>query len=106
VYTPDNWVIVKITHPNYVIHKVLAGWSGGYFEGNSWRMNSGIVRASEKGNYIFFYGQSGSIYKCHKDAERLSNATAGVYNTLVEQGKQKGVTVEILPRWYADANIF
>jgi hypothetical protein len=96
VYTPNNWVIVKITHPNYVVHKVLAGWSGGYLEGDSWRMNSGIVRAEVKGNYILFHGQSGSIYKCHKNAQRLSTVTVGVYNTLVEQGKQKGVVVEMV----------
>jgi hypothetical protein len=100
VYTPNNWVIVKLTSAEGVIHKVLAGWSGGYLEGNSWRMNSGIVRASEEGDYILFHGESGSVYKCHKDAQRLSNSTAGIYNTLVEQGKQKGVVVEIIEWLY------
>jgi hypothetical protein len=78
------------------VHKVLAGWSGGYLEGDFWRMNSGIVRASEEGDYILFHGQSGSVYKCHKNSQRLSNATAGVYNTLVNQGKEQGITVEMV----------
>lgn len=95
-YTPDNWVIVKMTRPEGVIHKVLAGWSGGYLNGDSWRMNSGIVRTSQDGDYILFYGESGSVYKCHKDAQRLSASTAAIYDTLVNQGKQKGVTVEMV----------
>jgi hypothetical protein len=92
----DNWVIVKLTSPEGVVHKLLRGWSGGYLDGDSWHMNSGIVRAEVEGDYIFFHGESGSVYKCHKDAQRLSNSTAGIYNTLVEQGKQKGVVVEMV----------
>jgi hypothetical protein len=96
VYTPNNWVIVKITRPEGVVHKVLGGWSGGYLDGDSWRMNSGIVRAEVEDDYILFHGQSGSVYKCHKNSQRLSNATAGVYNTLVNQGKEQGITVEMV----------
>ena len=96
MYTPDNWVIVKITHPEGVVHKVLAGWSGGYLDGNSWRMNSGIVRAEAKDDYIIFDGHSGSQYKCHKDAQRLSMATAGIYDSLVGRAKDQNITVEMV----------
>lgn len=90
MHTPDNWVIVKITRPEGVIHKVLAGWPG------SWRMNSGIVRAEVRGEYTLFYGESGSVYKCHKDAQRLSALTAGIYESLFQRGEQTGITVEIV----------
>ena len=96
MYTPDNWVIVKITRSEGVVHKVLAGWSGGYLDCSSWRMNSGIVRASQEGDYIIFDGHSGSQYKCHKDAQRLSMATAGIYESLCQRGKQQGITVEMV----------
>lgn len=96
MYYPDNWVIVKITRPEGVVHKVLAGWSGGYLDGDSWRMNSGIVRAEVKDDYIHFHGQSGSQYKCHKDTQRLSMATIGIYETLVAQAKEQGITVEMV----------
>ena len=96
MYTPDNWVIVKISRPEGVVHKVLAGWSGGYLNGDSWRMNSGIVRAETKGDYTLFYGQSGSVYKCHKDAQSLSALTAGVYKDLFQQAIRQGITVEIV----------
>lgn len=96
MYYPDNWVIVKITRPEGVVYKVLAGWSGGYLEGDSWRMNSGIVRANQEGDYIIFDGHSGSQYKCYKDAQRLSMATAGIYETLVAQAKEQNITVEMV----------
>jgi hypothetical protein len=45
-YTCDNWVVIKMkgddTH-----YRVLAGWSGGYLDGDSWRMNSGITKVEE-----------------------------------------------------------
>lgn len=73
-YTPDNWVILKIKgdEPHY---RVLAGWSGGYTTGDSWRMNSGITSLEEAKNHFDFKGSSGSIYKCHKNSYglRLNN---------------------------------
>ena len=69
-YTPDNWVIVEITYKDTAFYKVLAGWGGGYLDGDSWRMNSGITEVEEKEDYYLFYGQSGSVYKCWKEAEK------------------------------------
>ena len=64
-YNPDNWVIVKITgtDPHY---RVFGSWRGGYIQGDSWRMNSGIVSVEEDGDYYIFKGHSGSTYSCHK----------------------------------------
>lgn len=92
----DNWVIVKITRPEGVVHKVLAGFHGGYLHGDSWRMNSGILKVEREGDYFLFHGQSGSIYVCHKDAQRLSGATAGIYDSLVKQAAEKNIIVEIV----------
>jgi|TARA_R110000822_G_scaffold279299_2_gene401067 hypothetical protein len=69
-YRPDNWVIVEIANDDGIFYKVLAGWSGGYLDGDSWRMNSGITEVEEKEDYYLFYGQSGSVYKCWKEAEK------------------------------------
>ena len=102
VYTPHNWVILKIKgdDPHY---RVLAGWSGGYLDGSSWRMNSGIVRHEfdEVGEYWYFYGASGSCYRCHKDFYGLSVSIAYVYNSLE---KKYGDKVELLDDevWAAD----
>jgi len=95
VTVPNNWVVLKITHPNNeVVHKVLAGFYGGYLHGESWRLNSGITKVEIEGDYYLFYGNSGSIYKCHKNYQRLSNATSGIYNSIVNNNK--GIKVEIV----------
>jgi len=83
-YKPDNWVILKIKEGKYDrgFYKVLAGWSGGYLDGDAWRMNSGITRVVEKPKHWEFYGSSGSVYKCYRKGYRLTMANAGVYNSL------------------------
>lgn len=91
-YLPDNWVVLKIKEGKLDsgFYKVLAGWSGGYLNGDSWRMNSGIV-AVEKQAYLYgFYGSSGSVYWCHQGAYRLTMATSGVYNQLKENEAFEG----------------
>jgi hypothetical protein len=83
--TPDNWVILKIETQNETIetyYKVLGGWSGGYLDGDSWRMNSGIVSHERDGDYWLFHGHSGSVYRCHVDANLIRNNIAGVLANL------------------------
>ena len=74
-YTPDNWVVIKMDGDT-AHYRVLAGWSGGYLDGNSWKVNSGIVRVEIDGDYYCFYGLSGSCYSCHKESYciRMNNA--------------------------------
>ena len=96
IYQPDNWVVLKIKPGKgaFPIYKVLAGWSGGYLDGDSWRMNSGITEVKQDGDYYEFYGYSGSCYRCHKNTYRLTMATSGVYNQLKEKF---GDAVELMP---------
>ena len=84
-YNPDTWVVLKITNEQETIYKVLAGWSGGYLSGDSWRMNSGITEVKQDGDYYEFYGYSGSCYRCDKDTYRLTMANGGVYNSIKKQ---------------------
>lgn len=83
--TPDSWVILKIDSPKDPHYRVLAGWSGGYLYGSSWRLNSGIIRHEFDGDYWYFYGYSGSCYKCYVDSYHMNVIMAGVYNQLVEE---------------------
>ena len=67
-YTPDRWVIAKITtKEDEPLYKVFGTWIGGYLDGDRWRMNSGISEVKSNGEYFEFYGYSGSMYRCHKD---------------------------------------
>lgn len=92
-YMPDNWVIIKLKgdDPHY---RVLAGWSGGYLSGNSWQLNSGIVRVEETEYSYKFYGTSGSCYDCGKKSYMLRMNTAGVWGQLE---KLHGDKVELMP---------
>ena len=38
-YNCDNWVVIKFnTEEHGIFYKVLVGTSGGYLDGDSWRM--------------------------------------------------------------------
>ena len=91
-YLPDNWVVLKIKEGKLDsgFYKVLAGWSGGYLHGDSWRMNSGITRVEDHETYYSFYGYSGSVYKVWKDRYGLRMNNAGVYNQLKENEAFEG----------------
>lgn len=75
---PDRWVILKINNKSETFHKVLAGWSGSYLEGQYWRINSGIKRVEEEGDHYLFHGFSGSIYKCRKSGYGLNMIMTGI----------------------------
>jgi hypothetical protein len=80
-YTPDNWVVLKIDLINgKSLYKVLASWSGSYYNGDAWRMNSGISEVKEDEKSFFFYGNSGSCYECRKTAYGLRMNTAGIWD--------------------------
>lgn len=101
-YNPDVWVVVKFTGdsiPSGEMYKILAGWFGGFTEGNSWKLNSGITSISQIDNQYHVDGYSGSIYICHKDAERLNMTTQGIYDQLTETVKnwKKKAKLEIVP---------
>lgn len=75
-YTCDNWVVIKMKgdDPHY---RLLVGTSGGYLDGDSWRINSGITKVQEDEAFYYFYGSSGSRYRCGKiqkiDTLKLNN---------------------------------
>jgi len=77
MYTPDRWMILKITgaDPHY---RVFGSWFGGYLGSDSWRMNSGIVSVEQDGEYFIFKGSSGSEYHCHKKTYGSSSYGYGV----------------------------
>lgn len=75
-YTPDKWVMLKLESPSTTTYKIFASWSGGYLHGDSWKLNSGVVRIEEDDEHYYFHGFSGSVYKCHK---RMYGMTAYAY---------------------------
>lgn len=84
-YTPDSWVVIKMTHNDKTFYKVLGGWSGGYLNGTSWRLNSGIERVELEDDVYKFYGASGSVYSCYKENYGLRMSTANIWDTMKEK---------------------
>ena len=93
-YNPDNWVVLKISNEEEVLYKVLAGWSGGYTTGDSWRLNSGITLAFVREDSVDFYGNSGSLYHCRKGSYGLRMNNVDIYKKLVKAFPDK---VEMMP---------
>jgi len=79
---PDHWVILQITTSQETFYKVLAGWSGGFTTGDSWKLNSGVASVEEDENFYFFHGSSGSVYKCSKVSEELRGMPSMIYGQL------------------------
>jgi len=92
MHNPDSRVVLKIKEGKgtFPFYKVLGGWSGGYLQGDSWRLNSGITKVKEDGDYYEFYGESGSCYRCHKEQYQLRMSTVGIYNQMVDNQQFDG----------------
>lgn len=86
-YYPSCWAIIRMTHNEHVIYKVLGGWNGSYTYGDSWRLNSGIEKAEYdiQQDVWRFYGSSGSVYVCHPDQYGLRTPTYPVWQQMLER---------------------
>ena len=82
---PDRWVIVKLPNSYY---KVFGTWTGGYLDGDRWKINSGIKKVEQDEDFYYFTGFSGSCYKCHKKAYGVASSwCSGILNNIMEKGK-------------------
>lgn len=97
-YTPDKWVVVKITGNEYpTYYKVFACWYGGYAGSDSWKLNSGITKVTYKENVFYFEGSSGSVYECHANCYGTNMYGMSVLSNMIEKSAKHGVTIEIMP---------
>jgi hypothetical protein len=95
-YRPDRWTVIRIHATAQVIYKVFASWSGGYTGSDSWKLNSGITRATLVGDSWEFDGSSGSVYSCHKDTYGTNGYGGHVLNGLLEKAIQQGIEIDVL----------
>lgn len=96
-YRPDYWAIIKINgvDPHY---RVFGSWSGGYLDGDSWRMNSGITRVEETDDTFKFFGSSGSCYECSKNMYGFNVYGAGIARSYeYKYGKDMFVIFQKMP---------
>lgn len=92
-YVPDRWILLKHTIKDKHAYRVFGTWLGGYVTGDSWRMNSGIKKIEKEGPFYLFYGNSGSVYRCHENAVGTSMYSEGVLNDLNERAPE-GISLQ------------
>lgn len=98
-YIPDKWVVVKIEGEDVPLtYKVFACWYGDFLKGDSWKMNSGIVKVTKEEDYYLFEGYSGSVYKCYEESYGIHLYGHGVLEEIIEKSKQVEVDVQILSK--------
>lgn len=97
VYIPDCWVLIEIKSEEYgTIRKILAGWYGGYAGTDSWKLSSGNLQEYVEDDFIVFPQESGSIYRCHKNSQRMSVYLNTIFNNFKNTAKDVGATIEII----------
>lgn len=68
LYSHDRWIVIEVKeNKNESIRKVFAGWLGGYFGSDEWKLSSGIIKVNEDDKLFEFINVSGSVYRCHKN---------------------------------------
>ena len=92
---PNSWVIIEVNHEGEQFQKILSGWSGGYLDGDAWRLSSPIknIDIDIDKDYITVDTNTGSRYTLYKSAQGLRMSNAGIYNRLKER---VGDAVEIV----------
>lgn len=94
VYTPDCWVVLEFTDlKGEVTKKVFAGWYGGFTQGDSWQLSSGIVNVVDKGEYYEVKNHSGSTYLLHKLSNKLSSYTTQILKDFEQGLEGSGMSV-------------
>lgn len=100
-YTPDRWVVLRISHDSAdPIYKVFASWRGGFTGSDYWQINSGISSVRLENDVYTFTGYSGSIYACHANAYGTITYSQGVLDHMVKNAAEQGVRIEVLDESY------
>ena len=97
-YTPDRWLVLRIHTTKEILYRVFATWAGGYARSDSWKLNSGIVRAALVQDRWEFDGSSGSVYSCHRDRYGTSGYGGSVLSNMISQAQEQDIQVEVMDR--------
>lgn len=90
-YSPDRWVILKISSPKGIHHRIFGTWNESFASGSEWRLNSGIERCSKNVDKEFpsiYYadGHSGSQYVLYGDGYGICGGWEHQIPNLVASG--------------------
>jgi hypothetical protein len=103
--TPEKWLILKLKNEE-TFYKVFASWPAGYLDGESWQMQSGIIKVEEDDDFYYFYGFSGSCYACRKEAYGVSTSYCqGVLDSVLGNAYKVNTQIKVLPETTDWANL-
>jgi hypothetical protein len=99
---PDKWVVISIKKEGEPdVFKVFGSWAGGYLDGDSWKLNSGIRHVYKEREDYRFVGYSGSHYVCNENHYGVVGSyNQGVLDKFIRSGREYGYEVEVLPEDY------
>jgi hypothetical protein len=87
-YTPDSWVIVKVhLIGGELQYRILATWYGGYTQGTSWKLSSGVIKIRENPEYYEFENASGSLYVCYRGNFGMSGYSSSIFDSFKSKTK-------------------
>lgn len=97
LYFPDNWQLVRVIpkDTSAAYYRILAGWSGSFMYGSSWKLSSGCERVIDEGDSWRVPQSSGSAYILRKNSERPSMVTAGVLESIVQSNHAELLIVKL-----------
>lgn len=98
-YNPHRWLVIKIDTDDGPVYKVFGTWLGGYIDGDSWKLNSGVSSVETDGEYLLFHGFSGSVYRVHKDSYGASGWSGSVLMTMIEKSDANSVILSEDTDW-------
>ena len=96
-YHPDRWLMLRFSKDQVIFYKVFASWAGGYLDGDSWKLNSGVTQLKETETHYFFVGFSGSVYKCGKKSYGSTGYGYGVLSSFMTKALEQGTVIDALP---------
>lgn len=97
-YTPSGWVFIKIQAYGEVepLIKVFGSWSGGYLNGDSWRVNSGVTKIEENENEYIVSGYSGSQYILSKTCNYIRPYNKAILDDMIAELRSYSHKAEII----------
>ena len=101
IQAPDRWIIIKIKSKEFgTTYKLLGVWLGGYTQGDSWKLNSGIKTVVDEGDYYTIMGYSKSEYRCYKDSEGMNLYMINIFENIKVNYESLATITEITMKQY------
>jgi len=95
--SPERWVVLEMPNNNY---KIFGTWYGGYLDSDRWKLNSGVKKVEQDDEFYYFYGVSGSCYKCHKDSYGIATLYGlGVLHNMIKISKSQIKLMDNIDDW-------